>query len=235
MRKGVIYKITSPTGKVYIGKTVNFSSRMSCYRRNHTPGQHLLGASITKYGWEAHSVEILKEAEADKLNDLEIGYIKQFNSFSRKNPTGLNLTEGGEGSLGRKDTEEVKERRASSHRGKTRSEETKKLMSNAKKGKVPKASLLPRSEKQLLAWKLKNVGQKRSEEQIQKQLQTKLQKFSERHGCILQYDKNGTLIREWFMLPCQVAKEVNIDSSHFSQAVKKGDKMCAGYYWKFKF
>lgn len=235
MRKGVIYKIVSPTGKVYIGKTVNFSSRMSCYKRNHTPGQHLLGASISKYGWESHQVEILEEVDVEILNELEKKYIKELNTFTYNNPLGLNLTEGGDGSIGRKDSKEVREKRANSNRGKKRSDESRRVMSELKKGIVPKASKLPRSEKQLLTWRLKNVGQKRSEEQIKKQLKTKLEKFNKIHGSILQFDNNGEFVKEWNMLPYQVAKELAIDSSFFYQAVKKGNKLCKGFYWKFKF
>lgn len=235
MKIGVIYKITSPSGKVYIGKTVNFNSRISCYRRNHTPGQHLLAASISKYGWEAHKVEVLEEAEYTLLNELEIKYIKQFNSFRYYNPLGLNLTKGGDGTYGRVDSVEVKEKRASKHRGLKRNEETKKLMRELKKGKVPLASLLPRSEKQLAQLKYGNIGKKRPKSSISKQLKTKLHTFIEKHGAILQLDLQGNLIKEWINLPYQVAKELVVDSSFFYQAVKKENKLCKGYYWKFKF
>jgi group I intron endonuclease len=234
MKRSVIYKITSPTGRYYIGKTVNFHARMLAYKNNRNNQQLLIHASIIKYGWENHTVEILEEAAPEKLNELEIKYIQQHNSFSEDNPLGMNLTRGGDGAVGRKDTEETKRKRAQKHVGLKRSSETRKLMSERKKGKIPFASTLPRSEKQLYHSRYGNVGKKRSSEALKKEYETKLKKFLDKFGGILQIDLEGNIVKEWHMLPKHVAKEIGLDDSYFLSVLKKREKPVKGFFWKFK-
>lgn len=95
---GYIYKITSPSNKIYIGKTTNLKARYSAYKNNKTKSQNKIYNSILKYGWEKHTFEVLdvvytEENSKTKLSDLEIYYIKFYNSFVN----GLNLSSGGEG------------------------------------------------------------------------------------------------------------------------------------------
>ena len=235
MKKAVIYKITSPSGKYYIGKTVDFDGRMSKYRNHSNSQQKAIHASILKYGWENHKVEILEESTPENLNELEIKYIKELNSFSVDNPLGLNLTRGGDGSLGRKDSEETKKKRAEKHIGSKRSEETRRLMSEKKKGKIPFASLLPRSEKQLQHSKFGNVGRKRSKESIEKEMNTKLVKFLNKYGGVLQVDLDGNLVKEWHILPKHVAKQIQVDDSYLLTALKSnGTKTIKNFFWIYK-
>lgn len=235
MKKSVIYKITSPSGRYYVGKTIDFRTRMATYKNLKGVGQNIIHASIIKYGWENHIVEILEEAPPEKLNELEIKYIKELNSFSRDNPMGLNLTRGGDGALGRKDSEETKKKRAEKHIGSKRSEETKKLMSEKKKGKIPLASTLPRTEKQLYHAKYGNLGRKKSAEESEKELNTKLKKFLDQFGGILQIDLSGNVVKEWRMLPMHVAREKNICCKYLYKALKSDRlKIVKGYHWRYK-
>ena len=55
----VIYKLTSPSGKFYIGQTKNLAHRFSTYRNLHLTRQPNLCNSIKKYGWESFRVELL--------------------------------------------------------------------------------------------------------------------------------------------------------------------------------
>lgn len=234
MKRSVIYKITSPTGKVYVGKTVNFYSRVSSYRNLRNYEQKAVHASILKHGWDNHVIEILEEAPKERLNELEIHYIAELKTFVGDSPLGLNLTRGGDGSLGRKDSEEVKNKRAKKHLGSKRSKATKLLMSEQKKGKIPFASTLPRSEAQLHHSRYGNLGKKKSPQALKKELSTKLSKFLIKHGGILQLDLNGNLVQEWRMLPKHVAKLFNIDSSYLLVALKIPGKIAKGYCWKYK-
>lgn len=88
-----IYKITSPSGKIYIGQSTDIKSRKKHYKYSIKPNQRHLYNSITKYGWDAHKFEIVEECIPEKLNDLEVYYIKFFNSFESEN--GMNCTSGG--------------------------------------------------------------------------------------------------------------------------------------------
>ena len=97
--KNVIYKITSPSNKSYIGQTVRLKQRLSCYEHLRCKNQSAIYNAILKYGWENMKVEILWEKESkerlvEELNELEIKYIAEFNT---KVPNGYNLTAGGKG------------------------------------------------------------------------------------------------------------------------------------------
>lgn len=57
----VIYKITSPTQKVYVGQSVDVAVRWADYRRHKAPKQAKLNASFRKHGVSAHGFEVLCE------------------------------------------------------------------------------------------------------------------------------------------------------------------------------
>lgn len=88
-----IYKITSPTGKIYIGQSANCVRRKWYYRRGYCERQTKLYHSILKHGWDNHLFEVIHPCKREELNDLEIYYIILFNCFNTEH--GLNLTSGG--------------------------------------------------------------------------------------------------------------------------------------------
>ena len=97
-----VYKITSPTGRIYIGKSVNIKSRICSYKTLKCPTQKKLYASLKKWGWDAHKFEILIECKEKDLNKFEIKFIKEFKSYYQDNKNiGMNLTKGGDGQTGR--------------------------------------------------------------------------------------------------------------------------------------
>lgn len=86
-----IYKITSPSNKIYIGQSKNISFRIKCYEKLRCKGQTKLYNSLRKYGFENHTIEIIEQCSIDKLNDLEIHYISLYDCCN----TGLNINPGG--------------------------------------------------------------------------------------------------------------------------------------------
>lgn len=111
----IVYKITNlVTGKCYVGQTrQKLSTRWRQHGSTASNSVGLKGA-VVKYGREAFSVEVLFEAKDQTTLDLkEVFYIKEFNCLV---PNGYNLTTGGEG-------------------GYTRSEETRRKLSDAGRGK----------------------------------------------------------------------------------------------------
>jgi group I intron endonuclease len=93
-----IYKIRSPSNKIYIGQSVDIAFRFHKYKTLNCHGQPKLFASFRKYGFESHSFEILQLCNVEELNQLEKYYIDLFGTFNSK--YGLNLKDGG-GSKGR--------------------------------------------------------------------------------------------------------------------------------------
>lgn len=76
-----IYKITSPSGKVYIGQSVDIERRFKQYKRLSCKCQTKLYNSFMKHGVNSHCFEILKTFDEDQreiINDLELKYWKEF-------------------------------------------------------------------------------------------------------------------------------------------------------------
>ena len=66
-----IYKITSPSGKIYIGQSANMDRRLREYKYRNNKTQRRLSNSIKKYGWKNHIFEIIEECSEEDLNCRE--------------------------------------------------------------------------------------------------------------------------------------------------------------------
>jgi group I intron endonuclease len=129
-----IYKITSPSGRVYIGQSTNIKTRFYNYRKSIScQKQRVLYSSFMKYGIDAHVFEIMhelpKDINADILTQYEQFYIDQFREagFSL-----MNLKEAG--SHGGH-SEETKRKISLGHRGKPKSKEAVAKQSLSMKGR----------------------------------------------------------------------------------------------------
>lgn len=98
-KKAGIYKFTSPTRRIYIGKATNLYKRFLIYIRLKFTQQKSFFNSVNKYGLENHIFEILEYCEKDRLVEREIYWIAFYKSNANKYPqyNGLNLTDGGDG------------------------------------------------------------------------------------------------------------------------------------------
>lgn len=223
---GYIYKITSPTGRIYIGKTTNLKLRFSDYRRLRCKKQKLLYHSLSKYGFSGHTTEIIYEGEntISELNSLEVFYIGIFNSFHHSNNNGLNLTLGGDGGLGLKISDEhrkkIIEYNKTKRLYKKHSEETKKLISETRK-KTGKTEAHQKAIEKLKGRKIK-----KSEDWIKKNAES-IKKP------ILQFDLDNNLIREWKSAK-DVELELGLCRKNISANLRNKTKYAYGYIWKFK-
>lgn len=83
-----IYKITSPSYRIYIGQSIDISKRFSGYNKlNNCKSQIKLYNSFLKYGVNNHIFEIIKECDINELNKYERYYQDFFNVIDN----GLNL------------------------------------------------------------------------------------------------------------------------------------------------
>ena len=112
MYKGYIYKLTSPSGKCYIGQTINLKSRFNRYKNKHCKNQKHLYNAICKYGFDKFKTSIIKTVDSDSkeglqlvLNEWEIYYIELHQSF--KPDKGYNISKGGSSRLGVKESQET--------------------------------------------------------------------------------------------------------------------------------
>lgn len=89
-RRPLVYRITSPSGKCYIGQTCWWTQRMWKHRagKSKCPG---LNAAVKKYGWEAMTKEVLWEGPEEELNAAEARMIEMYDSVN----SGYNCMPGG--------------------------------------------------------------------------------------------------------------------------------------------
>lgn len=110
MIKGYIYKLTSPSGKCYIGQTIDLKSRFNRYKNKHCKNQKHLYKAILKYGFENFKTDIIKTVTSDTkealqilLNEWDVYYIDFYKSVEN----GYNISHGGSSRLGVKESEET--------------------------------------------------------------------------------------------------------------------------------
>lgn len=134
-RRGVIYCITSPDSKRYIGQTVR---KLETRIEEHTKHNDCcyIHHAINKHGIENMTVEVLVNCPESDLDLHEEFFIRELNTLY---PNGYNIRTGG--ATGGKHCESSKQKmrdskmREKNHNfGKPRSDTTKKKISDAKKG-----------------------------------------------------------------------------------------------------
>lgn len=142
-----IYKITNPSGKVYVGQSVNLNSRIGRYRKlNNCKNQKALYNSFLKHSVEAHIFEITEECSAEQLNQRE----RFWQDFYDSVKSGLNCRATGFGDKSGYLSQETKGKlsesakgRKGANLGKTFSDETRQRMRDSrpdyKKSNHPRA------------------------------------------------------------------------------------------------
>jgi group I intron endonuclease len=177
-----IYKITSPSKKIYIGQSIHIEERFKDYKYKICKQQSKLYSSLKKHGYDKHKFEILQECNLEQLNELEKYYIELFQCFNSK--YGLNLREGG-GAKG-KMSDETKLKIKNIKTGKTQSKESNEKRSLALKGIKRK----PRTQEHTDKITCKIKGKKRSENTKQKMSISKLNMSQETKNKMSIFHKN---------------------------------------------
>jgi group I intron endonuclease len=92
----LIYKLQSPSGKIYIGKTKNINKRLRKHERSSTKRISRLYSAIKKYDLKSFKVQIIEDNILEEnINNREIYWISFYDST---NPLiGYNMTPGGDG------------------------------------------------------------------------------------------------------------------------------------------
>lgn len=139
IRDWVIYKITNPNGRVYIGKTSNYPARVRQYRCLQLKRQDLIMRSIVKYGWDSHKIEVVDSfvATGHQSECKEMFWIRSNLSNICKYPEqkGMNMTDGGEGVLGIKRSDKYRDECRERNLGKRLTDEHKKAIGDSLRGR----------------------------------------------------------------------------------------------------
>jgi group I intron endonuclease len=180
-----VYKITSPSGKIYIGSSVNYKRRLTQYRGTGAKTQTILYNSFAKHGFDNHVFEIVELCTKENVLERELYYGLLYEVLGEK---GLNckLPKFGEKYQStRQETidkmkqwkpsedtiakmkawkrkpvsEEVKQKLREANLGKKASDETKKKMSLKGKGRV----VSEESRIKMGAWKRKPISEERKQ------------------------------------------------------------------------
>ena len=206
-----IYKIESPSGKVYIGQSWNIKRRWNDHKATKSYKHKKLNASFLKYGVQNHSFDILHtlpiDISQDILNDYEQIYIDAFRSC---NIELLNLKEGGNG-YGKHSEETkaiIKEKRKYQ---KITDEQTKKMSLFFKN--------IPRTKEWIDKVANANRGKKVTYEIRLKNMKP-----------IKQLTLNGEYIKDW---DCSrnAAKELGTNESNICNCLTGRSKSACGYKW----
>jgi group I intron endonuclease len=168
MAKG-IYRIISPSGKVYIGQSINLSDRMRQHK--YSEKNYYLKNSLLKYGFDNHKFEVIHELPIDIdrciLDSYEIFYISQYKNAGIEL---MNLREGGKSN---KMTKELIDKLTLKKIGKKMPDSTRIALRNANIGrKMPKHldeifSKYRTKERAIQMGKM-NIGKIRTEENKRK-------------------------------------------------------------------
>lgn len=206
---GVIYKYTSPSGKSYIGQTTDEAHRRSTwFCTRHPYAGDAINKARAKYGPENFDYEVLHkkyyfnlaEATAD-LDKWECYYIGYYDTYYK----GYNLTFGGDlTNRGSTRTDEWREKQRKARLGSVTSEETKKKLSHALKGKK-------HSEER----RASNKNKRRT---------------SGRHAKIGQYSSDYNLVKVWNN-GMEASEFLNINSANIYRATRTFG-MYMDFYWR---
>jgi len=199
-----IYKVTSPTRKVYIGQSIDVERRLQEYVNiNKSKNQIRLHISLVKYGFSEHIFEVVEECSVEELNTRERHWQDFYDVLGEK---GMNCI------LTSSDS------KSGAHSAITRSKQSASLKAFwiTPKGQVKKAKLVLATD-----WK-KKVENTDYVAQAKK-----------RWKAVIQLERDGTFIQEWPSLK-EVEKVLGISRNSISACCSYKLKSAGGFNWKYK-
>jgi group I intron endonuclease len=145
--KSGIYKIESPSGKIYIGQSIDLDKRICSYKKIHTSRKQIkLNNSFKKYSVDKHIFSIVERCDINMLNIKERYYQELFECIGCK---GLNLKLQGANEIKQVHSQETLDKISYKMKLKHKEVDYKNKMVSSRKGK-------PLSEKALNALSLRN-------------------------------------------------------------------------------
>lgn len=129
-----VYKITSPTGRIYIGQSLDIKRRWKQHKKcdHKTSYTVKLFRSFLKYGVSNHIFEILEECSIDLLNDRERYWQEFYNSASVNNLNCFLVQTSSKRREGQIISDKQKAQISLVHKGKKYSAETRQKIKDAR-------------------------------------------------------------------------------------------------------
>lgn len=228
-----IYKIVNPKGRVYIGITSNLKKRIAYYRNNSCKDQSLLYKSISKYGFDNHSFCVIDQFESDcnAAMGKEIFWIRTYmsniNAFKEAN--GLNLTRGGQGTLGVLFSAERRENLRRKATGRKHTEEQKKKIGDAKRGKPGIKGRKWSDEER----KRRAITFKRGKVTEEQRMEYAARNLKIRGRPVIEYNQEGDAIKEYASIKI-AAKSLGVNRNTLSYQLSGKQISTKTYIVKYK-
>lgn len=212
-KKWKVYKHTGPTGKVYIGIT------MQSLSRRWRDGKAYWGSikfynAIKKYGWESFKHEQLADQLTfEEASAIEISLIQYYKDLG----ISYNISVGGECGI---QDEVTRIKLSQSKKGKSMHPNTREALLKANLGKH-------RSQETREKISRANLGKKKSAEACQHMSESK-------NKPVLQLDITTEEVLNEFISASVAAEAVGTYQANISRCCKLKHKTCKGYKWRYK-
>jgi len=232
-----IYKITSPTGKIYIGQSTNIENRKYYYTSIKCDKQPKLFNSLLKYGWKNHKFEIIEECSIEQLNELEIHWGMKYDVLGEN---GLNLRLGDANGLCSEETKlKIGLTNSRPKPNNFNSKLRRPVLQFNVKGELIKEYPSVSEAVRVLNFRIHEALRGAAKTAggfifIYKDIWdgNKPTITPDGHSIpILQLDLEGNIVKEWES-SSQAQKELNLTS--INNCLKGKNKTCGGYKWKYK-
>jgi hypothetical protein len=237
-----IYKITSPTNRVYIGQSNDIRRRILTYLEpKGGSSQVRLKASFNKHGIDLHNLIILEECEESLLNERERYWQEYYNVLSK---SGLNCKMTTTLDKSGKLSDETKKLIGSKTKGTTKTCQStmKKVYQYAKDGTFLQEHVSLREAERQTGIHASSIGHSIKGRGYSKSAggylwsYDKLQTHSGHVGpvgkVIKQYSLDNVLVQEFESI-CSAAKQLNISKSGIIRCCKGKQKQSGGFTFKY--
>lgn len=221
MKHYCVYKHTAPNGRVYIGITCNNPLKRWANGKGYKNNDYFM-KSITKYGWENFTHEILYENLTEpeaKIKEIEL--IKKYKSNQRL--YGFNISSGGESAAGIKMSEEQKELIRQGNLGKIISKETRLKLSKASKNTWQNPNFIQYMREINLGKNNPQYGKKRTDKE----------KLARGAKPVIQKTREGEIIAEFISLH-DAENKTGLKRTGISECCKGNFKQYKGFIWEYK-
>ena len=225
-----IYKITSPSGKVYIGQSVDIDRRMNQYARMHNcKHQVKLLRSLTKYGFSGHLFEGIEECTIEQLNVRERHWQDFYDVIGER---GLNCKLTNTKDKSGLYSQEAKDTISKSLKELYKTPEGREVRSRqaASTDKVGRAL----KTVQNTDYVARNASYDWNSLHKKRVANTDYTAIAKKRWIgVLQFDKDGTLIKEWHSIK-EAGSCLKVQTNSISACCRSKRQTAGGFIWKYK-
>jgi len=250
----LVYTITNPNGKTYVGQSVDILRREKNYKNLQVKQQPRIYNSISKYGWENHIFEIIEECDINQLHEREIYWKLYYLDLHNQN-WGMVLFCELYDSGGGPRSESVKIKMSQIHKGKITPPDVRKKIGDANRGTIfppevrekmgrKKGSTYSDEDKMKISIGLKgkpkpegfgekiskaNSGREKTEKEI-----SYLQKTHPSKKPVLQIDPITYKVINEFSSMKEAGRILGINPNGITEVICGRQKTSFGFIWKLK-